>query len=394
MPMTDRPKVLIDMSPLDTPSRLRGIGQYILGLASGLQQLQKLGELDLDVDGIAQFDRHGRATGSEGLSYQGTFVHPQGFPTGRYRRRVRSGLGPAAHARGCKLLHITEPAVIPRDNRIPRVVTCYDLIPLILYKEYLGPEPWARIYRGWKDKRSYGPARRILAISQATRNDLIAHLGVNPELVDVTYLGVDHAQFNPEPISESERSGLLERYHLSRPFCFYIGAFDTRKNIDLLIHAFAQADLAKDFDLVLAGAILDRRQKQLQQVVTKAGITEAVRMLGYVDQSDIAAFYRACQLHVFPSKFEGFGLPVAEALACGAPTIAANATSIPEITGNAAILVPPGDRDALCQALRSSCLDESLRSRLRKEGPLAAAKFTWAECARQTLAAYRRALAP
>ncbi len=385
-------RVLIDMSPLDTPSRLRGIGQYILGLASGIQQLQAAGELELNVDGIAQFDLQGQRTGPDGLSYQGKMVHPQGFANGPYRRRKRRGLGPAAFERGCDLLHVTEPVVIPRDNRVPRIVTCYDLIPLVLHKEYLGPEPWARVYCKWKDSQRYGTARRILAISQATRSDLVRHLGISESLIDVAYLGVDHAQFRPEPEFENEQSSLMERYNLKRPFCYYVGAFDSRKNVDLLIDSFAQAGLAKDFDLVLAGAIMDKRQRQLLQLANKANVASAVRLLGYVDQKDIAALYRACHVHVFPSKYEGFGLPVAEAMACGAPTVTTNATSIPEITGNSAVLVPPSDPVALAEALRSLCYDETLRAELREQGPRQVARFSWVECARKSVAAYRKAL--
>jgi glycosyltransferase involved in cell wall biosynthesis len=385
-------RVLIDMSPLDTPSRLRGIGQYIMGLALGIQKLQAAGALELNVDGIAQFDVRGKSTGPDGLSYPGKMVHPQGFANGPYRRRKRYGLGPAAFGRGCDLLHITEPVVIPRDNRIPRIVTCYDLIPLVLHKEYLGPEPWARIYCKWKDSQRYGTARRILAISQATRSDLVRHLGISESLIDVAYLGVDRAQFHPEPEFENEQSSLVERYSLKRQFCYYVGAFDSRKNIDILINSFAQAGLAKDFDLVLAGAIMDKRKRQLQQLANKANVASAVRLLGYVDQKDIAAFYRACHVHVFPSKYEGFGLPVAEAMACGAPTVTTNATSIPEITGNSAVLVPPSDPVALAEALRSLCLDDVQRAQLRQRGPLEVARFTWVECARQTVEAYRKAL--
>lgn len=387
-----RPKVLIDMSPLDTPSRLRGIGQYILGLASGIRELEKRGELELEVNGLANFDAQGRCGGTCGLAYQGTMVHPEGFPTQEYRRRKRRGLMLAAEAEGCDLVHVTEPGVIVKGTRIARVVTAYDLIPLVLHKEYLGREPWARLYCRWKETQYYENARRILAISESTRRDVVTHLGVPEELVDVAYLGADHQRFRPEAETDDESVRLASRYALQRPFLFYIGAFDSRKNIDLLIRAFARAKLAADFDLVLAGAIMGQRRQELSDLAMSSGVSAAVRFLGYVEDSDIAALYRACHVHVFPSKYEGFGLPLAEALACGAPTITTSATSMPEIAGDAAVLVPASDLAALSEALRSLCGSESRRAELRRAGPKQSARFSWLECARQTVRSYRKAL--
>jgi len=231
-----------------------------------------------------------------------------------------------------------------------------------------------------------------VAISHATRNDLISYLDIDESLIDVAHLGVDHSQFRPEPERENERQHLNEKYSLARPFLFYIGAFDSRKNIDLLVRAFAQTGLAKDFDLVLAGAILEKRKQALQELAAEVHVQGAVRLLGYVDQADIAGLYRACHVHVFPSKYEGFGLPVAEALACGAPTLTTNVTSMPEIAGNAAALVPASDEEALAAGLKNLCHDEALRTRLRHDGPRQAGNFTWVECARQTVKSYRRAL--
>jgi glycosyltransferase involved in cell wall biosynthesis len=134
------------------------------------------------------------------------------------------------------------------------------------------------------------------------------------------------------------------------------------------------------------------RRKELSDLAMSCGVSAAVRFLGYVEDSDIAALYRACHVHVFPSKYEGFGLPLAEALACGAPTITTSATSMPEIAGDAAVLVPPSDLDALSEALGSLCGSESRRAELRRAGPKQSARFSWLECARQTVRGYRKAL--
>lgn len=384
--------IFLDLSPLDTPSRLRGIGQYIIGLASGFLELQAAGELALPIDGIALYDWRGRIAGPDGLAYTGTPTHPDEFKRTRYRMRKRLGLGRAARAVGAQLLHVTEPLALPLGSNIPMVLTAYDLIPLILHREYLGALPWARAIRHWQDSKCYRAARRIVAISHATRRDLIEYLGIDGDLVDVAHLGVDHARFAATPQRSDEREQLCARLGLAKPFLLYVGAFDARKNIELLIEAFANAGLAKDFDLVLAGALRERARLRLVGLAQRFGVENEVRVIGFVEDDDLAPLYRACHVHAFPSSYEGFGLTVAEALACGAPTVAVNASSIPEVAGDAALLVPPNDADALTETLRSLCHDQAKRFALSKAGPLFAARFRWRECARQTLECYRKAL--
>jgi glycosyltransferase involved in cell wall biosynthesis len=384
--------VYIDLSPLDTPSRLRGIGQYILGLVSGIRELQAAGELDLEIDGMGQFDWRGRVTRSDGLNYQGTPVHPDHHNERRYLMRKRLGLGRAAVAKGAQLLHVTEPLGLPMFSTVPMVLTAYDLIPLVLHREYLGVLPWKRLLRHWQDSRNYRAARRITAISQATRADLVEYLGIDEKLIDVAHLGVDHARFNPIPSAADERERICEHYKLTRPFLLYLGAYDSRKNVALLVRAFANAGLARDFDLVLAGAIRERYKARLATLASELGVASSLRFLGFVEDGDLAPLYRACHWHVFPSKYEGFGLPVAEALACGAPTITTNASSLPEVAGDAAVLVPPEDVDAFTEALRSHCYDDKTRDDFVQAGPKMATRFSWRECARATVATYKKAL--
>jgi glycosyltransferase involved in cell wall biosynthesis len=386
-------KVFLDMSPLDTPSRLRGVGQYVIGLASAIEALQQEVPRDFAVDGLACFDAQGRPTGADGLAYRGSFHHPDGFNTKAYRERVRHGLGRAAQARGGNLVHVTDPEAIVRDKRVPFVLTCYDLIPLVLHRQYLGKAPWARYIRYRRERAYYGMARRIVAISEATKRDLVQYLGIDERIVDVTYLGVDHARFQPQPAVEGERAALMKKYDLKRAFLFYLGAYDPRKNIQLLVRAFAMAQLHKDFDLVLGGAILSYDKVRLEAAIAaEAGISDAIRIIGFIDEADVAAFYRCCHLHVFPSAYEGFGLPVAEAMACGAPTVTTTATSLPEVAGDGASLVPAGEADALASELKALAFDATRRSALNIAGPKVAARFSWRECAKQTLLAYESAL--
>jgi glycosyltransferase involved in cell wall biosynthesis len=384
--------VLIDLSPLDTPSRLRGIGRYILGLTQGIRDLQQSGELTLSIDGIARFDWRGKISRPDGLDYQGTPVHPNGYRWFGYRLRKRLGLERAATRLGASLLHATEPTAMPRPRETPIIVTCHDLIPLVLHREYLGGMPWRRALRHWKDSRVYHAARRILAVSHATRSDLVEHLGIDPSRIDVTPLGVEHSRFHPNPTSEFERERLCQRLGLDRPFLLYVGAFDSRKNIGLLVRAFANAGLGRDFDLVLGGAMEDAYRLPLLALVKAVGVESRVRLLGFVDDADLAPLYRACHVHVFPSKYEGFGLPVAEALACGSPTITTTASSLPEVVGDAAMLVAASDEDALVEAMKSLCFDDQKRVELAERASARAALFTWRRCAQATVEAYERAL--
>jgi len=307
--------------------------------------------------------------------------------------RKRLGLGLAARAVGASLLHVTEPLAMPLTAGSPMVVTGYDLIPLILHKDYLKKYPWSRAARRWKEARRYGVCRRVIAISHATRADLIEYLDLDENVVDVAHLGVDHQRFTPGPVSDDQRELVCKRYELTKPFLLYVGAFDPRKNVSILIRSFADSGLAKEFDLVLAGANRPKETVPLQALAQQLGVEKEVHFSGFVRDEDLAPLYRICHAHVFPSCYEGFGLTIAEAMACGAPTITVNATSLPEVAGDAALLVPPNDGDALTEAMRALCRDDTRRAELSTLGPVQASRFRWSECARQTLASYRKALA-
>jgi glycosyltransferase involved in cell wall biosynthesis len=160
-----------------------------------------------------------------------------------------------------------------------------------------------------------------------------------------------------------------------------------------LVRAFAKSGLARDFDLVMGGAMEDAYRLPLLALAKAEGVELAARFVGFVSDADLAPLYRACHFHVFPSKYEGFGLPVAEAMGCGAPTITTTASSLPEVAGDAAVLIPADDLDALSDAMKKLAYDDSRRAHLASAGQLKAQEFTWQKCARQTVASYKRALA-
>lgn len=237
--------------------------------------------------------------------------------------------------------------------------------------------------------RAVARADRVLADSQATRADLIERLGAPADKVEVLYSGVDQ-RFCPtaEP---GERERLQARYGWDgQPYVLTVGTLQPRKNYVRLIRAFARlrpADLPPGMRLLIAGGRGWLYEEVLAEADRHAG---RVRVLGFVEDEDLPALYRGASLFVFPSLYEGFGLPVLEALACGVPVVCSNASSLPEVAGDAALLVAPEDEDGLAEGLLRALTDEPLRQEMIARGLRQAARFTWEQAARQLLAAFDR----
>lgn len=385
--------VLIDLTALDTPSRFRGIGRYTAGLAGGLAELAAEGRLGLRVAGLTRngFDR--RPPVDPTLGYRGDpGLRPSEGQYRRWKMARRLAMGTQAARAGARLLHLIDPIGTPWDPQVSRILTCHDLIPLVLHREYLGAIPGARSGRWARDWVRYRSAVRIIAISEATRRDLVAHLGVDPARVDVVHHGVDHNRFSCRPEEgDSERVRALLRR--DDPFLLYVGAGDRRKRLPLLVRAFARSGRSREALLVLAGTLTPAQRRALELEARACGVPARVVFTGFVADGFVPALYRSCLAVVFPSVYEGFGLPVLEALACGAPTVTTAATAMPEVAGDAGLTVPADNEGALADAIARLVDDAGLRRRLSEGGPAHARRFTWRRCAAETLACYRRALA-
>ncbi len=384
------PDVLVDLTPLDTGSRYRGIGRYVSALAASLAALPPDAAHGLRFAGLTSLATgHADAT----LAYAGDprfRQRPFGHRIYEWRRRLL--LGGAARRSGARLLHHTDPGGTPWFGCPPRVVTCYDLIPLVMHREYLAPVPGGRARRRARDRVRYGGALRVLAISAATRDDLVQHVGIDPARIDVTHLGVDHTRFHPRA-ADGEEQAVRRALGVTRPFLLYVGAWDARKNLEHLVAAYARSGVRGDVALVLAGMLGPRGTRRVQAAIAEHGVGDDVLLPGYVDEALVPAAYRSCLAHVFPSLYEGFGLPVVEALACGAPTVTTRRSSLGEVAGDAALLVDGTDVDETAAALARVASDAALRDDLRARGRARAAAFTWDACARATVEAYVRALA-
>lgn len=381
--------VLFDLTALETISSLRGIGRYVRGLVSGLAEVAP--EHALQIAGVAATpDLKRLYIESDPFSY---CLRPVRVPVPRSstrRRRLIQKLMARAAGHAHSLLHLADPNGVPSAGSVPFTLTCHDLIPLVLHRQYLPPIPgWSRLYAAVQRPR-YLRARRILAVSNATKRDLCERLAIEADRVDVVWHGVDHEVFH-ERAAPGERARLADIVGGAGPYVLYLGAGDARKDLATLVGAFARSKLAGESRLVLAGQLGGKRLRAIRQQIRALGIEHAVQLAGYVPEELVPALYRQASVHAFLSQYEGFGLPVIEALACGAPTITSTGSSLDEVAGDGALAIPCGEIDALTPALEVTFFDTERRAQLRARGLARAQTFTWSKCAEQTIAFWNRA---
>ena len=275
---------------------------------------------------------------------------------------------------------------IPLVGKAARyVVTIHDVIPLIL------PETFTLRHR-LVVRTALARVRRTadlaLVPSLAVKGDVVRRLGLPEDRVVVTSEGCE-PRFRPA--GPASFAGVAARYGLPRRYVLAVGTLEPRKNLTTLLHAFARlredGDVDLELQLVLAGARgwLD---EPIFRTVRALGLEQAVRFPGFIDDDDLPAVYSGAALFVFPSLYEGFGLPLLEAMACGVPVITSNVASMPEVAGDAAVLVDPRDAGGLASAIARALRDEGLRARLRAAGLARAGQFSWETAARRTLDAY------
>jgi glycosyltransferase involved in cell wall biosynthesis len=224
-------------------------------------------------------------------------------------------------------------------------------------------------------------ADRLIAVSEHTRGDAARVLGIDAEKIETIHSGVAEAFFDADP------GDIRERYDLKRPFVLSLGTIEPRKNIDTLLDAYGElpADLRAEFDLVVAGPMGWAAGKTAARL-------DAVRYLGYVPEEDLAPLTAAATVFAYPSLYEGFGFPVAQAMAAAVPVITSNVSSLPEIAGDAAVLIDPRSVAELRKELRRLLESPDLRRRFALLGRARAERFRWSECAAKSLAFFRRAV--
>jgi glycosyltransferase involved in cell wall biosynthesis len=301
----------------------------------------------------------------------------------------QSGVPTRARSLDVDVLHYPYFAA-PLRPPAPLVVTIHDLIPLVL-REYRGA-PLVRLYMSLQCVAARR-ARVILADSHATRHDIVRLLWVPRHRVRVVPLGVD-PEFRPVPAKAVAE--VRARYRLPERYVLYSGGLDVRKNVERLILAYARARVGYGVaePLVVTGDATRRGKlhRPLPPLIERLGLGEHVRLVGLVPDAELAALYTGATLFVYPSHYEGFGLPVLQAMACGTPVACSTGGSLVEVAGDAALTFAPDDEPGLAEAIASGLQDDPLRRRLRGAGLTRAAGFSWEKTAAATLQAFADAV--
>ncbi|HYN88210.1 MAG TPA: glycosyltransferase family 1 protein [Ardenticatenaceae bacterium] len=272
--------------------------------------------------------------------------------------------------------------MVAPDVPKPTVVTIHDLSTLLY------PEHHTRLHRlhlQWALPRTIKRAAAIITDASSTKRDLVARCAADPDRIHVIHLGVNHERFFARYRPEArQRAGRM--LGIEPPYVLALGTLEPRKNLPTLLHAYARLGPTVP-KLVLAGA-RGWGEGPLFDLVRTLGLQDRVRFTGYVPEAVLPDLYAGSRLFVYPSLYEGFGLPVLEALACGAPVITSSSSSLPEVAGEAALFVDPTSVDALAEAMWRVLDNKRLRDDLRAKGPKHAARFNWERTARETLAVY------
>jgi glycosyltransferase involved in cell wall biosynthesis len=368
-------RVVLDVSAV--PARPVGAGVYIVALSRGLN---RAAEIDLHL--LSRADDANRWT----TIAPGAVVHAVA-PTRRPVRLAWEQLrAPALASEVDTDVWHGPHYTLPLRLESPSVVTVHDLT-FFEHPEWHERSKVAYFRR--MIRAAVARADVVVCVSAYTEARLRAHCSPRGDVVVVPH-GVDHDRFHPVDDAAADLT-LLRRHGIAPPFVAFSGTIEPRKNLPSLIHAFARIARAEpDLRLVLAGGD-GWGAEAVRDAIATSGIATRVQRPGYLDDDALTALFRRAVAVVYPSLEEGFGLPALEALACGTPLVSTRGSAIEEIVGEAAMLVTPGDVDALADAIARVVSDEALRARLRADGLARAATFTWERSVAGHLDAYRRA---
>lgn len=359
--------------------RFPGIGRYVVNLVQALEPLMEAGEqLAVLTTPSAQDDALVMLrTGPRTLRVE---VRSSPFQLRQQWQVWRALHGMPAGRAG--LVYHSPYYLLPYRPGAPTVLTFHDLIPL-RYPGYVSLR--ARLLFRLSTALALRTAQAIVAVSEAARRDLLATFGVPPAKVVTVYEAAD-PRFHPQPASEQARVRTL--YSLPERFFLYVGINKPHKNLETLFDAYSRLAEPRP-GLVVAGP-WDDRYPEARELAIRLGLGRAVRFLGPVAEADLPGLYAAATAFVFPSRYEGFGLPVLEAMACGTPVACTGVASLPEVAGDATLYFAPDDSPALTAILGRLRDDAALRADLQARGLAQAARFSWPLTAQRTLEVYRR----
>jgi glycosyltransferase involved in cell wall biosynthesis len=371
-------KVAIDVRHLDD----FGYGTYIRNL------IRAMGELERDL--LFQLIARPGGVGELGPL-------PSNFSMVEYPREDSSVLENIAFpwfVRGLQadLVHIplnNVPVFMPK----PYVVTIHDISSLVFES---GSETRDRLHL-WRFRRGLQRADQVIAVSGATRRDVLNLMNLPPEQVRRIYNAIDPGFLSVEA-DPRKRQEVLDRYQIDYPYLLYAGSVNPRKNVARIVEAMAllRQDLGshpryKDLRLVIIGDQISK-YPSLRRSVHQSRVSDAVRFLGFVKREELQVFYQGAEVFVFPSLYEGFGLPPLEAMALGTPVVTSGVSALPEVVGDAAMIVKPENVFDIARGVREVLLDDTLRADLIARGREQVKRFSWYDTARQVLETYHDVL--
>jgi glycosyltransferase involved in cell wall biosynthesis len=354
-----------------------GIGTYIRNLLRHLAR----------IDSQTEFVIFCRPEDRETLAALGANFRTVPETSGNYSMAEQVRIPMALRREGVTLFHAPH-YVLPPLIRCRSVVTIHDCIHL-MFPQYL-PNRFAFQYARTSIRLAARGATRIMTVSESSKRDILRFVDTQPEKIDVIYNAYDE-RFGVEP-REEDVVRVRERYQLHDEFVLYAGNVKPHKNLERLIEALylVRKRGLDHLKLVLIGDEISK-YTALRRAVHRYQLHKYVRFLGYVPEETLAVMYRLAGVFVFPSLYEGFGLPPLEAMASGTPVVTSNLSSLPEVAGDAAVLVDPYDPHAIAEGIYRVLTDETLRRTLRLKGVARAGQFSWEQSVRRIREIYGEA---
>lgn len=375
----------LDGRALSNVSRYRGIGRYTacmienivrLGgdgfrfLALGYGESPEESLLDSEILSYLEWWPLRRLPGPYHLTFPGEYA----------------SVAMAARKAKVDLFHAMDHNLSP-FLRCPSIVTVHDLIPLVLRGPYLGPFSWTWLQA---HRMAASRASAVIAVSENTARDIRRFWKIPPDRIRVIPEGVEDFY---RPVEDGERiDRVLSKYGITRPYLLYAGGFDPRKNVRNLLRVFRIFSRRHpEYRLVLCGDTT-AFEGDLRSGIQAEGLQESVVLTGFVEREELPALYSGAACSLYLSLYEGFGLPVLESMACGCPVVASRAASLPEVLGEAGVLVSPQDPEEAAAAVERICSDREFRASLAEKGLRRAAQFSWSKAAGEALDLYRQIL--
>lgn len=373
-------KLCIDARPLQNAHKTRGVGVLLKNLLTEMAALWTSDEVTLVT--------------LRGKELRRIFKNERRIETRRLERPNRFNwiadhllLSNIVQQAGADIFFATDiNSYLVPQAKTKVVSMAYDLIPFI-FSQVMASQPLP-VRIGWRTNfRKLLRSDAVIAISEATKNDLIKLFGIDSEKITVIYPGMDHSLFNRENAGDPSRQNqVLRRYGIEGKYLLYVGDSEWRKNLRRVLEALVKLD--SDIRLVLVGKRA-RGDAVLHGWIRELGLEGRVMTPGFVPDEDLPPLYGAAEAFLFPSLYEGFGLPVIEAMACGCPVITSNVSSMPEIAGDAALLVDPTDVKQIAEAIKKVLNGNGVKSALSEAGVRRADFFSWEKSAKETVALIR-----